>query len=355
MRIRPSNRSLLAAVLVCLLALALPALASAKRVAAGPLYWGAWIGDQITGEEPPWDMEAVHRFETKMGKGLSLIEFSAPLANCSSLPCTFSSFPTDEMQTIRDYGAIPVLGWNTGSTPTGSELSAFQLADIYNHSYDQYLRAFAKQAAEWGHPFFLRFNWEMNGDWFPWAERANGNQPGDYVKAWRHVHDIFTAAGATNATWVWCPYANAKSGIGKFARYYPGDRYVDWTCLDAYNFAQNPVNPRPWQTFDALFYPSYLKLTRQIAPDKPVMLGEIASNGPARQKAGWIRDMFSSLSRNYPKVGALVWFDHFDRSLRWPLEVDRAPTLAFRAGLRRNPFLGPEFGALDESPIPSPR
>jgi Glycosyl hydrolase family 26 len=355
MRSRPSNKSLLAALVACLLVLALPAAAGAKRVASHPLYWGAWIGDQITGEEPPWDMRAVSKFERKVGKGLSLIEFSTPLADCSVSPCVFSSFPTDQMQKIREYGAIPVLSWNTGAIPAEENEPDFQLADIYHHRYDRYLRNFAREAAEWGHPFFLRFNWEMNGSWFPWAERANGNKPGDYVKAWRHVHDIFTAAGATNASWTWCPYANTSGALGKFPSYYPGGRYVDWTCMDAYNFAQNPVNPRPWQSFDSLFFPTYMKLTQQIAPSKPVMLGEIASNGPANMKARWIRDMFDTLARNYPKVGGLVWFDSFDRGLRWPLETDHAPTAAFRSGLRRNPFLGPEFSALDESPIPTPR
>ena len=45
----------------------------------------------------------------------------------------------------------------------------------------------------------------MNGNWFAWMEGVNGNQPGEYVAAWRHVHDIFTAVGATNVSWVWCP------------------------------------------------------------------------------------------------------------------------------------------------------
>ena len=81
-------------------------------------------------------------------------------------------------------------------------------------THDAYIREFAEDARDWGHPFFLRFNWEMNGNWFPWSEGVNGNQPGEYVAAWRHVHDIFTEVGATNATWVWCP--NVDPG-GKFS------------------------------------------------------------------------------------------------------------------------------------------
>jgi hypothetical protein len=44
----------------------------------------------------------------------------------------------------------------------------------------------------------LRFGHEVNGNGYPWAEGVNGNGPGDHVAAWHHVHEVFTAAGATN-------------------------------------------------------------------------------------------------------------------------------------------------------------
>ena len=63
--------------------------------------------------------------------------------------------------------------------------------------YDSYIpQNVAEDARDWGHPFFLRFDWEMNGNWFPWSEGVNGNQSGEFVAAWRHVHDIFTSVGA---------------------------------------------------------------------------------------------------------------------------------------------------------------
>ena len=111
--------------------------------------------------------------------------------------------------------------------------------------HDAYIREFAEAAKAWGHPFFLRFNWEMNGNWFPWSEGVNGNQPGEYVAAWRHVHDIFTQVGATNATWVWCPNVDPASKLHDLASLYPGDAYVDWTGLDGYNWGTNPASPRP--------------------------------------------------------------------------------------------------------------
>ena len=71
--------------------------------------------------------------------------------------------------------------------------------------HDAYIRSWARDLKRFGNPVFLRFAQEMNGNWYPWAEDANGNKPGEYARMWRHVHDIFTAEGATNVKWVWCP------------------------------------------------------------------------------------------------------------------------------------------------------
>ena len=93
---------------------------------------------------------------------------------------------------MRQYGAIPFFSWASQSTPSTKSEPNFQLSDVIAGTYDGYIRDFAEGARDWGHPFFLRFNFEMNGDWFPWSEGVNGNQSGEYVAAWRHVHDIFT-------------------------------------------------------------------------------------------------------------------------------------------------------------------
>src|SRR4029078_8442886 len=129
----------------------------------------------------------------------------------------------------------------------GATQANFQLADVYNGTYDSYIREWATDAKACGHPYFLRFDHEMNGNWqFPWSEQINGNKPGEYIKAWRHVHDIFTSLGATNATWVWCPNVTGTSTTARSARY-PGDSYVDWACLDGYNSAGDAGNQ--WQSF----------------------------------------------------------------------------------------------------------
>ena len=59
-----------------------------------------------------------------------------------------------------------------------------------------YITRFATAIRDQSWPVAIRFAHEMNGNWYPWSESRSGNRPGDYVQAWRHVHDIFTRVGA---------------------------------------------------------------------------------------------------------------------------------------------------------------
>jgi mannan endo-1,4-beta-mannosidase len=315
---------------------------AAKKVKQRPLYWGAWIGDQLTGHAPPWDMGAVSQFEGLVGKGLSLVALGSPFANCNQSPCEFYDFPTEAMDNVHHYGAIPFFNWAsqaTSSDPSGATVMPdFQLADMIAGTYDPYIREFAEDARDWGHPFFLRYDWEMNGNWFPWGETVNGNQPGEYVAAWRHVHDLFTAVGADNVTWAWCPYAEVDRHFAPLAPLYPGSEYVDWTCMDGFNWGSNPTNPHTWKSFDQIFAPTYRKLVKHVAPDKPIVLAETASTGKGRAKARWIRSMFDELRTKYRRIRGLIWFNQVDRGVDWPLETSPRAARAFSEGIRKPAF-----------------
>ncbi|HEY2717581.1 MAG TPA: glycosyl hydrolase [Solirubrobacterales bacterium] len=321
----------------------------------GPMYWGAWI------EGAPWDWSKVSDFEAEAGKPLSLLEFSSPFADCTSLPCQYEPFPLTPFEDIRAHGAIPFFSWGSQSIPGSPNDPEFQLADLIAGQHDEYIEHFAEAAAAWGHPFFLRFDWEMNGNWFPWGEGANGNQPGQFVAAWRHVHDLFAAAGATNATWVWCPFVNPNHSANiaaETAPFYPGDEYVDWTCLDGYNWGYHPANHQSWRSFSYLFGPTYDEVER-IAPAKPMLIGETASSeavaSPAEgSKAQWIEDMFAALPTRFPALRALLYFDVTDQGHDWPIATSAAAEAAFAAGVARGRWLANSFGGLGTSPVPAP-
>ncbi|HET9198144.1 MAG TPA: Ig-like domain-containing protein [Solirubrobacterales bacterium] len=315
----------------------------------GPILWGATIGSHLTGNQAPWDMGAVAKFEEGARKKASMVQFFQPFANCNP-SCSFYKFPTNPMESIRQHGSIPVLSWSSQSIPSTKVEPDFQLSDVISGRYDAYIREFATQAKAWNHPYFLRFNWEMNGSWFPWHEGVNGNLPGESAKAWRHVHDIFTAVGSTNATWVWCPNVE-YSGSTSLASLYPGDAYVDWTCLDGYNWGTNPAKPDKWKSFDAVYKPTYQKIVETIAPSKPMMIGEVASTEYGGSKAAWIKDMLAKLPTDYKQIRALLWFDKFDSNMDWPVETSSGATAAFAEGLQNPAYLGNTFAGLGAATI----
>src|SRR3954452_5844087 len=87
--------------LACLLSsllLLVPGAAAAQQRPPNSLYRRAQIGDQMTGEDGRGDMGPVYRFEHLTGKGLALIEFASPFAECGSRGCTFIKFPTTPLE-----------------------------------------------------------------------------------------------------------------------------------------------------------------------------------------------------------------------------------------------------------------
>jgi hypothetical protein len=317
-----------------------------------PDYWGAWIGPQFTGTAAPEDMTAVTDFEALSRKPLSLLETFSPWAICSASTCPPNqAFPAASLEKMRNYGAVPIYSWASERNGEVSEPD-YQLADIISGTYDSYIRQWALEAKAWGHPFFLRFDWEMNGNWFPWSESVNGNKAGEFVAAWRHVHDIFAAVGATNASWLWCPYVNPNGNLQSVASVYPGDAYVDWTCLDGYN--KGTASGGKWRTFSYLFGPDYREITETLAPSKPMLIAEVASSESGGSKAAWIEEMFTQLPVDFPKVRGLMWFDYYDQGNDWPLETSQSATEAFAAGISDPRYLTNAFGSLPDGPVPAP-
>ncbi|MDX6690058.1 MAG: hypothetical protein QOG15_1515 [Solirubrobacteraceae bacterium] len=348
----PSFRALLVACAVLAAAVtwlsAAPVTSGAKMPKTHRYYWGAWIDTHVNGTQPPWDMSAVKTVESRLGKRMSLIEFGTPMTGPEGRnPFTF---PAAQFDAIRRHGSIPFFSWSTHAMRNYGHRS-FTLRAIANGSMDELIETWAAAARVYGKPFFLRFNWEMNGDWFPWSERYGDNQPGEYVAAWRHVHDIFERAGVTNATWVWCPVADPKRDMQPLAKLYPGDRYVDWTGIDAYN------GGAPWRTLSGVIRATYREIVK-IAPAKPMVLGEVGSTESGGNKAKWIRGMFTSLPRDFPKMRAVIWFDsakvgpggHRD----WVLDSSASAQRAFGRAVAGKEFHGNQFGDLSGGRIPLP-
>jgi hypothetical protein len=296
--------------------------------------WGAYAGGAQHGrDDAPWDMGSAEAFEAEAGKRVTLLEWGQDWYECGAT-CGMTSFPADLADRVRAHGAIPVLSWGSYADDQAFEQPDYRLSQIISGRYDDFILDWARGAAAWGHAFFLRFDWEMNTNSVPYSENSNGNLPGEFVTMWRHVHDLFVQAGATNAIWVWCPNVEYPGSVTPLQALYPGDRYVDWVGLDGYNWGTNPAKPAGWQTPAEVFGPTYDLVTREIAPSKPVMIGETASTEYGGSKADWITDLFRrQLPWRFRRVRAVVWFDKAADGMDWPISSSPAAVSAFRAAI----------------------
>ncbi len=331
----------------------LPLVHSSDNGVANPdkgIYWGAAIDDV------PFNMSKLDAFEAMVGKKVSIVHWGHPWA----VQGVYQPFLRGEFNNVRSRGAIPMISWTSQNQGSGKDQPDFQLRDIYEGQHDAFIRQWATDAKNWGHPMFLRFDHEMNGWWFQWSENQNGNQPGDFVKAWRHVHDIFREVGATNVTWVWCVNRAGSPDLIPADTLYPGDAYVDWVALDAYNFGADGIDG--WTTFDETVKPMYNQLVT-IAPQKPVMIAEIASSedggpiGRPASKGAWITDGFvEKLPKNYPNIHAVVWFNSQARNslYDWPVESSEISISAFAAAIAQDYYLANQYHNLADTPIAPP-
>ena len=252
---------------------------------------------------------------------------STPRSSCGTRTgSTTSCANTSQLNAIERRGSIPEITWEPWDASKGLYKSQprYRLINIIDGKFDSYIRAWAKSLAAWKHPVLLRFAQEMDGNWFPWDDYANGNHPGQFVQAWRHVHDIFEQAGATNVKWVWSP-AFARS-----TAQFPGTAYVNLMATTCQNGGR-PLFARGWQTF-AQGCGKAIDRLHALEPGLPIQLAETATTEQGGSKAQWIRDMWAYLAAR-PYVTSMIWFD-LVKEANWRIDSSPSAERAFAAGAR---------------------
>ena len=239
-------------------------------------------------------------------------------------------FHASDMAQIANRGASHVVSWQ----PNG-----LTLRSIASGSHDPFIRSWAQGAAAWGGSIYLRPMHEMNGSWYSWGRGVNGNTSADFVEAWRRMHDLFVAEGASNVKWVWSP--NVRYGPEyPLADLYPGAEYVDWLGLDGYNWGMDPHLGQPaWQSFEDIFGATYREVTA-LAPGKPLMIAETGSTENGGNKAQWILQTLLSDVPMYPAVRAVIWFNQADGPSNFRIDSSSASLDAFRQVLNSGAYPG---------------
>lgn len=338
---RPCRQIALA--LLGLLLLAVPAAAHAD-----PMYWGALVKGDAYGlpGEAPTSAAVLDRFESDAGKEITIVNTGQ----------SWADFDPTTMNAAIDAGAIPLV-----TMPLGPGIS---LKEVVEGKQDEAISEWARAAKAFEYPFLFRPWWEANGNWYSWGQSPY------FVAAWQRFHDLVVAEGATNVTWAWVVNTIwQKDGVaqGDPKPYYPGDAYVDWVGVDAYNWGRNPLQPDRWVTAEESIQPT-LDVLEEIAPGKPVCVCESASTEigagrPEEDKALWIHEMLDKYLPSHPRIKAYVWFNwnveqggygsgggHWD----WPIESSSKAEAAFREGIQSETFLSdpPPLTPLAKVPIP---
>jgi hypothetical protein len=224
-------------------------------------------------------------------------------------------FSTSFAQTAWDHGAYVLVQL---------EPKGVTLASIAAGGSDAYLRSYADAVIAFGHPVILSFGHEMNGSWYPWG--YGHASPAMFVAAWRNVVQVFRAAGAANATWLWT--VNSIEGEGaasSLSQWWPGAAWVTWTGIDGYYYQAT-------DTFGSVFGSTIAEI--RTFSSAPLLIAETAV-GTTTDRESQIDALFAGVRAE--RLAGVVWFDvaqhaglyHQD----WRLEDDPAALAAFTAAV----------------------
>ena len=270
-----------------------------------------------------------------------------------------------------EMGRIPLVGWGCGVT-----------SQINSGSKDAIIRKTAEAMKAFGHEFFMRYCWEMDGD----KRTGEVGRPEEFVKAWIRMYNIFKEVGADNVVWVWTANANTfkyrNPVTNAYAwEYYPGDEYADWIAADGYNWAASLRNKKAnyerdrWRSFVEIYdefmtwarstgpVPQSLQTERPAHPAeyprkrqvKPIMIGEYGAIEPVgdikdhylqiapyNTKPDWIRDTHDTVNGSKPRtaecqwcgiysdIAAMVYFDITAENGPWIINSTPESTAAYR-------------------------
>jgi len=254
----------------------------------GGVYLGAWVRPEVTHSVLPLPAAVLEELT-------GLPAFNAGLARSLSIVHVYQTWknpaPTRQVQQVVGEGSIPMIDWACGDTD----------ANIIAGTDDALITAEAQELAALKAPVFLRWYYEPN---FPgsadYSNCIGDLGPAGYAAAFRHIHDLFAAAGASNVAFV---FAIATAGADQdLYKYYPGSAYVDWIAADGYARTTKPPPTAFVERFSS-WYSDFATF------GKPMMVSETAAF--AGGQASYLQQVEEAVSQSgaFPLIKAVMYFD----------------------------------------------
>ena len=316
-RHQPTRSSRLGAILLASLLLVVAALSVSPRAAHAAtlpctVQWGMY--DTNT----PWDPNetAIKNLDAAVNRHSSIVHWFAQWGDAGS--GDFSANQPWMLSNVRAYSSVGVMGstpfitWEPwGPAPYTAGNNTFPLQQIAAGTFDPYIDSWANGLHTYGGAVLLDFGHEMDGNWYPWGYGVNGNTPADFIAAYRHIHDRFALAAATNVQFVWTADIWNPAGIDPTA-FYPGDAYVDRMAIDVFNWGAAGGG---WASLSQGLEATHVYSRLTALSSRPLMLGEWASteatpSDPAgASKSQWILDAAQAIGTTYTRITAVVWFN----------------------------------------------
>jgi uncharacterized protein YeeX (DUF496 family) len=241
--------------------------------------------------------------------------------------CSFHSLDTnlkldkEDLRTMETKGIIPFLKiepWNG-------------LDRIVSGEYDGVIERLADDIKEFDGEIRISMGHEMNisaeNKWYPWQ-----GVPEEYKMAFRYFAEKIRAFGANNAQMVYNVNVHDPNLI---PYYFPGQDVVQIMAVDGYNWGPGQAWRSKWQSFDRIFG-NPLGIIKNVAPGKPIMIGEVSSSENGGDKGKWITDTMSQMLKE--NIESFIWFD-IKKEMDWRVDSSVASAKAMREALDNDKFI----------------
>jgi cellulose synthase/poly-beta-1,6-N-acetylglucosamine synthase-like glycosyltransferase len=226
-------------------------------------------------------------------------------------------------RSVSAQGGIPWLTLvlsHRGRAGLDSSLTA-----VANGIDDDPLRRWAKEIAAYRQPVYLSVLPEADRNYAISSAVAHGGIPQDTARAWAHIRQVFDAAHATNAAWVWSPADPAHD-----RPYAPPANAVDAVAVTLFEY------PGTAWTDPA----TALAGAARAHPGKPLLVN-LSVSGRPHQRSAWLDRLGTAVAARtdvaalvYQQTGPEVDIADPARTRRWSMTYDSLTTAAVKRLLR---------------------